>query len=254
MNTNLLEEKFQKSLIDHAMLTHQWKKRQPATTQNTCMERGRNPFKVYIPLRWLDNGQVIPNQNCFEKKPMCRQGTTCVNQHLHWYHAQTVKPVLTNWLWYGFTSYTWYWDQYSPGMKSVLPQVPTRQVLLQAWYCLGSYPTGWFFDNGTNCSLYAPGVHMTGLQSGTCPTLVWTLHYSWLIIEKMAGHQQASKSIHSQPARTENWSRPRRRRTLIVSTPLRRQWMADGLPNTGGEFRTWLTWLTKRIYCCESVS
>jgi hypothetical protein len=28
---------------------------------------------------------------------------------------------------------------------------------------------------------------------------------------------------------TENWSNPRRRRTLIVSTPLRRPWMAEGL-------------------------
>jgi hypothetical protein len=124
---------------------------------------------------------------------MWRRGTTCVNQHLHWYHGQTVKPVVTKWLWYGFTSYTWYWDQYRPGMKLILPQVPTKQVPLQGWYCLRSYPTGWFFDNRTSCSLYAPGVYMTGLQPGTCPTLVWTLHYSWLIIEKMASHQQASK-------------------------------------------------------------
>jgi hypothetical protein len=54
------------------------KKRQPATTQNICMERERErertPSKVYIPLRGLDNGQVIPNQNCFEKKPNVKAG------------------------------------------------------------------------------------------------------------------------------------------------------------------------------------
>jgi hypothetical protein len=127
MNTNLLKENFQKSLIDHAMLADQWKNvnLQPPKI-SVWKERERIPSKVYIPLRGLDNGQVIPNQNCFEKKPMWRQGTTCVNQHLRWYHGQTVKPVLTKWLWYGFTSYT--------------------------------------------------------------------LHSSWLITEKMAGRQQASKS------------------------------------------------------------
>jgi len=80
-------------------------------------------------------------------------------------------------------------------MKLILPQVPTRQVLLQAWYCLRSYPTGWFFGSTGPIAVYMHQKSIrTGLQPCTCPTLVWTLHYSWLIIEKMAGHQQASKS------------------------------------------------------------
>jgi hypothetical protein len=119
------------------------KKRQPATTQNTRMERGRNPSKVYIPLRWLDNGQVIPNQNRFEKKPMWTQGTTCVNGHLHWYHGQTVKPVVTKWLWYEFTSYTWNWDRYSPSHHIL--GIETNIALVWNWYYLKSLPGRYCF-------------------------------------------------------------------------------------------------------------
>jgi hypothetical protein len=52
--------------------------------------------------------------------------------------------------------YSWDWDQYSPGIKLILPQTATRQVLVLSgidWYCLRSYQSGRFFHTGTGSSL-----------------------------------------------------------------------------------------------------
>jgi hypothetical protein len=36
----------------------------------------------------------------------------------------------------------------------VLPEIPTRQVFVRSWYCIGSYECCWFFDTKTNTNLY----------------------------------------------------------------------------------------------------
>jgi hypothetical protein len=59
--------------------------------------------------------------------------------------------------------YTWYWDWYSPsiklvitssayqasiGTRLVLPQVPTKQVLVQGWYYLKCLPSKYWYKAG----------------------------------------------------------------------------------------------------------
>ncbi len=64
----------------------------------------------------------------------------------------------------------WYYLKHLPSrycMRPVLPHVPTRQVLVQGWYCLRSYQSVRFFDTRTN-------IYIPRFQPSTCPTLVQT--------------------------------------------------------------------------------
>jgi len=73
------------------------------------------------------------------------------------------KLFLPTWLWYWVKNYflpgmrqvsTWYWDRYKTGTRLVLPQVPTRRVLVQSWYRLSSYQPGRVLDAAGVYSLY----------------------------------------------------------------------------------------------------
>jgi hypothetical protein len=66
-------------------------------------------------------------------------------------------------------------------MKLLLDEVPTRQVLVLGWYCLRSYQSGWFFNTGTNTSLYAqvPTWYSPNTDIDHLPQHPHSLHLIW---------------------------------------------------------------------------